>query len=109
MRYVLKLSILLVFLVLVTAVWAEEKQYKVAITLTEGQIKQVKGGYGRNVTVEFTAAQIRTIQEVLPRFDLTEFTLTSSHLGRGDEIMLVIDVFEDPRRLLFEANPQPSP
>jgi predicted nucleic acid-binding protein len=109
MKGALKLSVLLMLVVLVVAAWAEERRYEVTITLTDNQIKQVKGGYGRDVTVEFTAAQIKAVQEVLPDFDLNEVTLTSSLLGRSKEILLVIKVFEDPRGRLFEANPQPSP
>jgi|GEM_PF-6686737 len=101
--------IVVLLLVIVLGARAEEKRYEVTLDLTNEQVKAVKGGYGRDVTIEFTAAQIKVVQEVLPDFDLTEMTLTSSILGRSNEILLVIKVFDDPRGRLFEANPQPSP
>ncbi|HUT98489.1 MAG TPA: hypothetical protein VM054_05355 [bacterium] len=109
MYVVRKWAVLLLLLTLVLGAWAEVKQYEVTLTLTSEQIKSVKGGYGRTVAVKFTAAQLTAIRDVLPEFDLTEMTLTSSLLGRSNQILLVIKAFDDPRGRLFEANPQPSP
>ncbi|HDR06158.1 MAG TPA: hypothetical protein ENN88_00835 [Candidatus Coatesbacteria bacterium] len=101
---------IVVFLLLILAsAWAEEKSYEVTLTLTSEQLKSVKSGYGRSVAVKFTAAQLAAIREFVPEFNLTEMRLTSSLVGRGSKILLVIKVYEDPRGLIFEANPQPSP
>jgi hypothetical protein len=105
MRYWVALLLLL----LVLGAWAEAKRYEVTLNLTNEQVKAVKGGYGRNVVVKFTTAQLTAIREVLPEFDLTEMTLTTAIIGRSSKILLVIQAFDDPRGQLFEANPQPSP
>ena len=109
MNVVRNCVVLLLLLVLVIGAWGEVKRYEVTLTLTNAQVKAVKGGYGRDVVVKFNAAQLTAIQNVLPDFDLTEMTLTSSILGRSNKILLVIEAFDDPRGRLFEANPQPSP
>jgi len=104
-RYLIVVLLLLVVLV----ARAEEKRYEVTLDLTNEQVKAVKGGYGRNVVVKFTAAQLTAIKDVVSDFDLTEMTLTSAIIGRSGKILLVIQVLDDPRGRLFEANPQPSP
>jgi hypothetical protein len=109
MNVVRNWAVVLLLVVLVLGAWAETKECKVTLTLTSEQIKAVKGGYGRNVAVKFTAAQLTAIRDVMPDFDLTEMTLTSSIIGRSNQILLVIKAYDDPRGRLFEANPQPSP
>src|SRR4030042_5915063 len=99
----------LVLLVLVLGAWGEVNKYEVTLTLTNDQVKAVKGGYGRSVAVTFTAAQLTAIRDVLPEFDLTEMTLTSSILGRSNKILAALKAFDDTAGRIFEANPQPSP
>ncbi len=115
MKSPLKLFALLMLLVLVAVAWAEERRCEVTITLTRAQAKTVNNARGRGIVVEFTEAQLKAIQEVVPKFNLTEMTLTTAQLQRGNLVFLEIlelhvpDDMEDPRLRLFEANPQPSP
>jgi hypothetical protein len=100
--------LLIALTVLVAAAWAEERRYEVKITLTEDQVKQVRGGSGRDVTVEFTADQLKAVQNVLPEFDFTEVTLTSDLLGRSNQILLILRASDDLRGRI-SMDPQPSP
>jgi hypothetical protein len=106
---VVRYCVVVLLLVIVLGAWAEEKRYEVTLNLTNEQVKAVKGGYGRNVVVKFTAAQLTAIKDVVSDFNLTEMTLTSAIIGRSGKILLVIQALDDPRGRLFEANPQPSP
>jgi hypothetical protein len=106
---------LFILVVLVAVAWAGEKSYMVTIYLTRAQANKVKNAHGRVVVVEFTEEQIKGIQELLPEFNLTEMKLTTTHLQRGNTVVLEVlelhapDGMDDPRARLFEANPQPSP
>jgi len=98
--------VLLVLLVL--GAWAEERRYEVTITLSNAQINAVNNAKGRGTVIEFTAAQLETIQKVLPRFDYSEVTLTTSNLSRDGKVLLVL-LAPDDLHGRISMNPQPSP
>jgi hypothetical protein len=99
---------LFILVVLVAAAWAEERRYEVTITLTRAQLNAVNNARGRSVTVEFTADQIKTIQQVLPGFDLTDVKLTTAHLDRDNQVLLVLLAPDDVHGRI-SMDPQPSP
>ncbi len=115
--------VLVILLLLVVAASAEERRYEeryeVTITLTDSQAKTVENAKGKDVVVELTNEQIKAISAAFMGPDLKAepptwktLTLNTAQVHRGNTVLLellVIEGMDDPRELLFEANPQPSP
>jgi len=105
---VAKFLIVAMLFVLVAVSWAEDRRYEVTLTLTNAQLNAVNNAKGRGAVVEFTTAQLETIQKLLPRFDYTEVTLTTANLSRDGKVILVL-LAPDDLHGRISMNPQPSP
>jgi hypothetical protein len=76
----------------------------VSVKLTAEQVKVVKAGGGKNVTVNLARNQLGDIPKTVEgrAFPLT---LNTSHLGRDDVVVVNMQIYTDR----ISMDPQPSP
>jgi hypothetical protein len=76
----------------------------VSVKLTAEQVKVVKAGGGKNVTINLAKNQLGDIPKTVEgrAFPLT---LNTSHLGRDDVVVVNMQIYKDR----ISMDPQPSP
>ena len=77
---------------------------EVSITLTAEQVKVVKAGGGKDVTINLARNQLGDIPKAVEG-KVFPLTLNTYHLRRGDVVVVKMEIYKDR----ISMDPQPSP